>query len=299
MNGKRGKILIIRGGAIGDFILTLPAIAAVRSTFPETHLDVLGYPALAELARTAGIIDGYRSIEARPLARFFARHAPLDPDWADYFESFHLIISYLYDPDDLFKTNIGRATKAQFIQGPHRPDEMENLHATAVFLQPLEKLAIYDADPVPRLSVPAANENCGSIAAHPGSGSEKKNWPEEKWSELLLRLPGRILLVGGEAEGERLDRLRRRLPEDRVRTAQSQPLAQLAAQLSGCRGFIGHDSGITHLAAALGVPTLALWGPSNERIWRPLHPQATILKCAEGLENLTVDQVLGAAACWA
>src|SRR6201988_2020552 len=99
MAEQRGKILVIRGGAIGDFILTIPAIAALRSTFPNTHLEVLGYPFLAELAEAAGIIDAFRSIEARPLARFFARNAQLDDEWSDYFESFHLIISYLYDPD--------------------------------------------------------------------------------------------------------------------------------------------------------------------------------------------------------
>ena len=72
MPDKRGKILVIRGGAIGDFILTLPVIGALRSNFPNTHLELLGYPKVAELARAASVIDGFRSIDARPLARFFA-----------------------------------------------------------------------------------------------------------------------------------------------------------------------------------------------------------------------------------
>jgi len=88
---NRGKILVIRGGAIGDFILTLPAIRALRSTFPETHLEVLGYPVVAELAVRGGLIDGFRSIEARALAGFFARNAKLDPELSAYFESFSLI----------------------------------------------------------------------------------------------------------------------------------------------------------------------------------------------------------------
>ena len=287
MNGKRGKILVIRGGAIGDFILTLPAVAALRATFPDTHVELLGYPALAELARAAGIIDAYRSIEARPLARFFARNATLDPDWSAYFESFNLIISYLYDPDDIFKTNVGRTTKAQFIQGQHRPDERENIHATAVFLKPLEKLAIYDADPLPRLNIHPAGP-AFALAAHPGSGSEKKNWPEEKWAEFVRRCGSDLLLVGGEAEGDRLNRLRN---SPRVNVSQSLPLAQLAAQLASCKTFVGHDSGVTHLAAALGVPALVLWGPSNDRIWRPLDPKVKIIK---GLETISVDEVLSA-----
>src|SRR5687767_11032537 len=186
MPEKRGKILVIRGGAIGDFILTLPSISALRATFPGTHLELLCYPRVAELARAAGIVDAFRSIEARPLARFFARKAELDPEWSAYFESFAVIISYLFDPDDIFKTNIARVSKAQFIQGQHRPDESQPLHATSVFLKPLERLAIFEADPVPKITI-TQNENLSGqwLAIHPGSGSEKKNWPEENWIELL------------------------------------------------------------------------------------------------------------------
>ena len=212
MAEKRGKILVIRGGAIGDFILTLPAISALRATFPETHLELLSYPVVAELARAAGIVDGFRSIEARPLARFFARKAELDPEWSAYFESFNLIISYLFDPDDIFKTNIATVSKAQFIQAQHRPDEALDAHATAVFLKPLERLAIFDADAVPKLRLSHRENLSGQwIAVHPGSGSERKNWPEANWIELLrgilARRSANMLLVGGEAEVDRLDRI--------------------------------------------------------------------------------------------
>src|SRR5436190_5390591 len=219
MPEKQGKILVIRGGAIGDFILTLPAIAALRETFRQTHLELLGYPKVAELARAAGLIDAFRSIEARPLARFFARNAKLDEEWSAYFDSFSVIFSYLYDPDDIFKTNVGRASKAQFIQGQHRPNESEGLHATAVFLKPLERFAIYDGDPVPKLFSPK-NLNGQWLAAHAGSGSEKKNWPHEKWNALLsgvlAQSEAKILLISGEAEGERVAQMARSFPSDRV-----------------------------------------------------------------------------------
>src|SRR5262245_20507452 len=119
----RGKILVIRGGAIGDFILTLPAIAALRQQFPEAHLEVLGYPHIVQLAIAGGLVDRAASIEARALAGFFARGGELAEDLADYFSEFDLIISYLYDPDGIFRINIARCTAAQFLAGPHRPDE--------------------------------------------------------------------------------------------------------------------------------------------------------------------------------
>lgn len=297
MPEKRGKILVIRGGAIGDFILTLPAIAALRSTFQNSHLELLGYTRVAELAQAAGIIDAFRSIEARPLARFFAKSAKLDEEWSAYFDTFNLIISYLYDPDEIFKTNVGRASKAQFIQALHRPDENVTQHATEVFLKPLERLAIFDADPMPRLCLPSG-ERPGTgrwLAAHPGSGSEKKNWPVDKWKDLLRRViettSCNVLLVGGEAEGSRLQEASRALPADRMRTALSLPLAELGALLAHCAAFVGHDSGITHLASAVGLNCVVLWGPSRQEIWRPLNPGVQIVSAGPHLDDLSVDTV--------
>src|SRR5579859_8282237 len=92
-------MLVIRGGAIGDFILTLPVLAALRQQFPRTHLEVLGYPHIAQLALTGGLVERVESIEARALAGFFARNGEVAKSLADYFSEFDIIISYLYDPD--------------------------------------------------------------------------------------------------------------------------------------------------------------------------------------------------------
>jgi heptosyltransferase-3 len=291
----RGKILVIRGGAIGDFILTLPAIAALRRQFPDAHLEVLGYPHIVQLAVAGALVDRVQSIEAGPLAGFFARNGTLHPSLVEYFGGFNLIVSYLFDPDEIFKTNVARCTRAQFIVGPHRPRETEAIPAAKVFLKPLERLAIFDAEAVPRLSlngqVPVRNQ----IALHPGSGSEKKNWPEKKWADLLQQVltqtQHRLLLIGGEAEAERLQRLAAALPPTRVKVAQSLPLTELARLLQGSTTYIGHDSGISHLAAALGVPAIILWGESVEEIWRPPHDRVSILKKRGGLKAITVEDV--------
>jgi len=118
MDSFQGKILVIRGGAIGDFILTLPAIAALRRQFPRAWLEVLGYPHIVQLAVAGRLVDRAQFIEARPLAGFFARHGDLPQDMADYFSEFDLIVSYLYDPDEIFQSNVGRCTPAPFIAGP-------------------------------------------------------------------------------------------------------------------------------------------------------------------------------------
>ena len=296
MDPFQGRILVIRGGAIGDFILTLPAIAALRQQFPQAHLEVLGYPHIARLALVGGLVNRVQSIEAGPLAGFFARGGRLAEDLVDYFSEFDLILSYLYDPDGIFRTNVGLCTGAQFITGLHRPDESAGLHAAKVFLQPLEQLAIFDADSVPRLVLTPPSESRTSLALHPGSGSDRKNWPEGRWAELLRHLMEAtgldLLLVGGEAEGERLQRLGARLPPSRFQLAQSLPLADLAHRLAGCSAFVGHDSGISHLAAAVGLPCLVLWGDTAEAVWRPPAERVLVLRHPDGLDRLPVAEVV-------
>jgi len=293
---RQGKILVIRGGAIGDFILTLPAIAALRQRFPNVHLEVLGYPHIAQLAVAGGLVDRVQPIEAGALAGFFARGGTLAEDLRDYFSEFDVIVSYLYDPDQIFQENVARCSFAQFIQGPHRASETDKTHATKVYLKPLESLAIFDADHVPRLTLNSQPSPLNPLALHPGSGSERKNWPETKWRELIAQLIDKtglhLLIVGGEAEGGRLERLAALLPERRLTLARSLPLVELAGQLQGCAAFVGHDSGITHLAAALGLPCLVLWSDTAEEIWRPPGENTVIVREASGLNAVTVDRVL-------
>jgi heptosyltransferase-3 len=297
---SQGKILVIRGGAIGDFILTLPVLAALRQQFPATELEVLGYPHIAQLALAGGLVQRVQSIEARALAGFFARNGELAGELVDYFSDFDLIISYLYDPDLFFQSNVARCTSAQFIAGPYRPEENLDVHATEVFLKPLERLAIFDADVTPRLEVPRAFETTVAtgrwLGVHPGSGSESKNWPETKWAELLEQLMEttslKLLLVGGEAERDRLQRLAAALPATRLRVMQSAPLPELAQWLASCVAFVGHDSGISHLASAVGTRSLILWGETAEAIWRPRGREMMLLRDSKGLEQLSVPVVL-------
>ncbi len=186
----------------------------------------------------------------------------------------------------------------QFVVGPHRPHD-ETTHATDLLLSPLKALAIFDADPQPRLALHTQEALQGNwIAIHPGSGSEKKNWPIEAWIELARSLqtnPGcNLLLVGGEAEGNKLEKLKASLDSGRVKVLKNQPLVEVARHLSACEAYIGHDSGISHLAAALGLKGLILWGETNASIWRPRSPRMQLLESGATLQHLKIDAVLEA-----
>ncbi len=292
---------MIRGGAIGDFILTLPVLAALRRQFPRAHLEVLGYPHIAQLALAGGLVERVRSIEARPLAGFFARNGELAEELADYFSEFDLIISYLYDPDQIFRLNVGRCTRAQFIPGPHRPEESLNLHATEVLLKPLETLAIFDADRSSRLEIrqsiryrrlarAAGWMSIPATAARARTGRRQDRW--NCCGALMESTTLHVLLAGGEAERGRLERLAAALPATRIKIMQNAALPELAQWLASCLAFIGHDSGISHLAAAVGLRSLILWGNTAEVVWRPRGRELTILRGANGLEGLSVPVVV-------
>lgn len=291
-----GKILVIRGGAIGDFILTLPVLAALRERFPDTQIEVLGYPNVTSLATAVGLAHNSFSIESRALAHFFAPRAVLDLQLCNYFSQFALIFSYLYDPDKFFETNVKSCFKGQFIAGPHRPNEPAT-HATDLLLAPLKAVAIFDADPQPRLPFPPARLSDHEwIAIHPGSGSEKKNWPVGAWIEftrlLQTEFDFRMLLIGGEAEGSKLELLASSLDARKIRILKNLPLVEVASYLAACRIFIGHDSGISHLAAAVGLPGIILWGETNPEIWRPRSSKMQLIKAGPGLPILKPERVL-------
>src|SRR6267142_6589354 len=139
------RILVIRGGAIGDFILTLPALKVLRDAYPRGHIEILGYKHIAVLAQNRFYAQAVHSIEYGPLARFFARNSELPAELADYFASFNLIVSYLYDPDRIFETNLRQCGVQNLICGPARIVENAG-HAARQLARPIEQLGINVVD---------------------------------------------------------------------------------------------------------------------------------------------------------
>jgi heptosyltransferase-3 len=298
------RILVIRGGAIGDFILTLPAIKLLREAFPEAHLEILGYRHIIALAEGRFYADAVRSIEYSAMSGFFVPRSELPADLVEYFGSFQQVVSYLFDPDGFFEANIRRAGVKNFLQAFARIDDSE--HASRQLARPLQSLALFLDDHAATVHPRAEDEQfaadflAGSdspvIALHPGSGSPKKNWPIAHWRELGSRLiesrsPARLLLVGGEADTARIEELAAALPGALI--ARDLPLPQLAALLARCRFFVGHDSGISHLAAAAGTSCVLLFGPTDPAVWAPAHPHVTVIEAPLGrLLKLEVSAVL-------
>ncbi len=299
------RILVIRGGAIGDFILTLPAIRLLRENFPDAQLEILGYEHIVAIAHQRFYADAIRSIEYGAMAGFFIPNSTLAPDLADYFAGFQQVISYLFDPDGFFEGNLRRAGVKNFLPAYVKIDNSQ--HAAKQLARPLERLALFLEDHASHVH-PAAEDRAfarafgGSstrplIAIHAGSGSPRKNWPVENWAILGRWLAQhesqpRIVLVGGEADRTSLAALTEAWHGADLLIARDLPLPQLAAVLECCRLFLGHDSGISHLAAAVGTPSVLLFGPTDPTIWAPANAHTTVVAAPDGdLSGLPLSTV--------
>ncbi len=149
-------------------------------------------------------------------------------------------------------------------------------HATDFFAEQ----AGASAGMIPRIDVQPSTQR-QSVVIHPFSGSRRKNWPLERYRELAAQLPCSVEWTAGPEE---------HLPQ----AARFANLKLLADWMAGARLYIGNDSGITHLAAAIGMRTLALFGASAPEIWAPRGGNVTVLQC-DPIEQLQIDEVLSAA----
>ena len=308
------RILAIRGGAMGDFLLTLPALRLLRETFSHCHLEILGYRHIAELAIYGGpsegttYADATRNIEAAPMAGFFARAGDLDQSWCEYFASFQQVVSWLFDPDGIFEANVRRAGVKHYISAYAKISD-EN-HASVQWAEGLQKMALYLEDGASRLVPTAEMLRLGDewlrghrvgageafVAIHPGSGSAKKNWPVERWLDLarmLIAEGQRVIVFGGEADQEILAAIEREFLNGTVDFARDLPLPIVASVLARARRYFGHDTGVTHIAAALGIPATVLFGPTDPSVWAPRGENVRVVVAPKGeMRELGVRDVI-------
>src|SRR5437868_9576401 len=237
------RVLVIRGGAIGDFILTLPALTALRDAYPYAHIEILGYKHIAVLAENRFYAQAARSIEYGPLSTFFAKNAELFSELATYFAGFDLIVSYLYDPDGIFESNLRRCGVELLIRGPAKIGKGE--HAARQLARPMQELGLAVADLAAKVYPSTEDRQRGqeflrdlprpSVVFHPGSGSKRKNWPLENWIDVGNRLlglddsQGSLIIVSGEADEDQVRSLRAIWRNERVQFVKNFPLPDLVA----------------------------------------------------------------------
>jgi heptosyltransferase III len=239
--------LAIRPGAIGDFIVSLPALECLQTDYYEVWAASANVP----LVRFA---DRVRAIASTGLDLVAVSEPPTQ--LVEELRGFDSIVSWYGANRPEFREEVARLG-LPFTFFPALPPEGAGVHATDFYLEQARTLAPCHSDGVPRISFNESRQNFAVI--HPFSGNSRKNWPLENFHELARQLEAEMPVrwcAGREdppLEG----------------AARFDDLYELARWLARARLYVGNDSGITHLAAAVGTPVLALFGPTDPAVWAP------------------------------
>jgi heptosyltransferase III len=270
--------LLYHTGALGDFIAAIPALAFWQRRNRGERLVLLGKPVIGEFAQEIGLIDDYLDIDSSRLLPLFSENRPSAA--ADLLAPFTTAIIFSNPDSPLIRHCKERATLTVFWQPPFPSSRMPivdyhlSLFADPSTIPPHEK--------IPRVTPPDkaladAEALLGAdtrlMVLHPGSGSRKKNWPFDRFLSLANSLRTAdvpILWLRGPADdhfevsGHDL-------------LVSSPKLSLCAALLSRCRAYAGNDSGITHMAAAAGCPTVAIFGASDPGVWAPRGEKVAVI----------------------
>jgi len=279
-----GRILVCRGEALRDLILTLPVFEGIRSRWPGAHLCHAGCFPQARLVQAAGLADSLFSLDSAQAAEWFAPCEDGIVRRNDWLGAFDMAITFLPDADGRFRKRLAQAGVRQVL---YRSPHVVEGHASDYFAGVLEGVK---ADGGLRLRLPQSvleagrRRVCGMgekvVAVHPGSGSPRKNWPLANFARLadLIRSEGawQPVFLAGEAESRIFPELLALSPGTRVVTGLD--VVELAGFLAGCAAFVGNDSGVTHLAAAMGIPVVGLFGPTDPATWAPRGPNVRSLE---------------------
>jgi len=277
---------------LGDVLLALPFLAALPEHFRCRSLSLVGNPSILELLANQPFVAEVRDHDQAGWSGLYLDPPRLPDRLGEFIRGHRAGVVLAAKPEDPALAGLKQTGLAPVIWVPSRPPADRPVHLTdhmfaATGVKPCRPFVLV------RPSAPGLEqagvilsalglENRRWLALHPGSGAPVKNWPIENWLSLAgeiekeLELPGLFIL--GPAEVHLVPVIEKFLGRtSRTRLVHSLPLPAAAGLLCYAEGYVGHDSGATHLAASLGRPILALFGPTNPAHWAPRGPRVSIL----------------------
>lgn len=255
--------LLIRPGGIGDCILCFPVMEFLRASYTEVWTTSAVTPLI-------GFADRVRSIASTGLDLVGLGELPIASSLREQIAGFDHIVSWYGAARQEFRSALTAIQpNCTFLRALPPPEF--NGHAGEFFAQQVSAPRL----PPPHIEVTRSHPR-DTLVIHPFSGGRAKNWPLLYFQEVAQAFPQRVEWTAGPEE---------QLPRAHCFT----DLLQLASWLTGARAYLGNDSGITHLAAAVHVPVLALFGPTNPAVWAPRN--AMVMR-SESLSELRPNVVL-------
>lgn len=302
------RVLVIFPGALGDLVCAMPAIEAIARANTGAAIELMARADLAQFAVGRTVVTRAHSIDRREVGTLFSKSRDAIATASEFFGAFDTIDSFFASDDANFRDalKLSAAARAEVAFHPFRPDG--DGHVAAAYLKSVGE----DADHViaPRIEPTqddiesahdvlalGADSDSKLVAIFPGSGGAKKNWPPDNFAELARTLSkdSQVAIVLGPAE-ESLRSEFAALAHDRgrIRVHCDLSLGTVAGIARIASAFVGNDSGVSHLAAAVGACGVAIFGPTDPARWRPLG-RVTALR-AEPNASIPVAEVASAVA---
>ncbi|MEZ4524947.1 MAG: glycosyltransferase family 9 protein [Desulfobacterales bacterium] len=261
---ERKKTLVFHQGALGDLILTFPALRELRKGC--TVADGICQGKLGRLACDLHIFDRFFPLESAGFASLWSDSSPAEPRVLHLLDSYDQILIFSFSRN--LEDNIKKMSKIPVFRVPPRPPVHQGIHVTHFIW---DQLALQGVLPPNRALPEEKKYKCptGSqkILIHPGSGSPRKNWPLNHFIQVydILKSEGiEAEFILGPAEEFMAEDMQGLLVHC------TPALSEIAEIMKNASAYLGNDSGLTHLAAFLGLPVTAIFGPSDPRRWKPL-----------------------------
>lgn len=299
--------LILQPGAIGDCILTLPLVGFMKDCLGLGEVDILGHTEYIGILPGRTCADGIRSMDSVDLHRLFAEAKTFDLADGDplisVFAGYPWIVTFLGEPNSNFEQNliftVNCSHSAEVITLPIKPPKDFSGHITDFYIEqfisqsgllleprrvPLNdgliRAAEGDASRSRELLKEIGVDSSEKVVViQPGSGGRDKCWHLDNFLAVAKELGRRrmeVIFVLGPAESERFGEAITEKIASVGKCVTGLSLTEVLKLLSCAGAFLGNDSGITHLAAALGVRTLAVFGPTDPEVYRPVGPAVTV-----------------------
>jgi heptosyltransferase III len=289
------RLVIVHQGALGDLMLALPALDGLAQIIPKVRMDFWGRPELLALLSTKPYLGRVLSCDGSALAPFLLDDSGNQTPIPAFLRDAAGLLIFGQQGSRVMAERLRQRLSYPVVWICSFPDPTQRI-AVGEFLVNQVRAAGWPIDPgLPMLEPPSEEirlitnwfENQGwkpndaPVLIHPGSGGRSKIWPVQRWWRLLqwllteLGVP--VLLVLGPAD-EAVRALATAAEKAGVNLIADVSLPRLAALISRCRLFVGNDSGVTHLAAAVQVPTIAVFGPTSPDVWGPRGKNVQIIQ---------------------
>lgn len=305
-------VLIVHQGALGDLLLSLPALLSLRRHHAGSPWTLAGHPVNLGLLGDRLRVRDLRSTRSRDWAALYQEPPCLPEALVRFLQKFQRVYLFAPRPAGPVAENIRKAGPAEVLWIPSFPDTLAVRSVPAVQQEALKTLGIPWVYPQVHLISGRADRSAGEVllkglgleaaqgpplwAIHPGSGSLKKNWPLENFLALAgaLRQTGRahVVFILGPVENEVQPEARPLIRRRGFPILECIDLPLLAGALSRVAGYLGNDSGVTHLASCLDLPTVALYGPTDSRLWGPIGRKTIVLQSDGAWSSWSVKAVL-------